>query len=230
MPIARLGKAKQRLQQAVDRSRSKQVPSTHDVGHALKRVIDHHRQMVARRQIAPAEDNVAPNLRRRRMLRGNGALAKFGPAEMRRPGVDRTPHVEAKGRTFASRKAGARFCRREGTAGSGIERRPVRVALACGTARDLRTAAKAGVDQAPLIEAGERRGIVVCVLALTARRRRKAKPEPGEIVDNGGNELRFAARAVQILNPQQHVSVDFGGDALIDERGVGVAEMKRSVR
>ena len=70
MPIARLGKAKQRLQQAVDRSRSKQVFSTHDVGHALKCVIDHHRQMVARRQIAPAQDNVAPNLRGRRLLRG----------------------------------------------------------------------------------------------------------------------------------------------------------------
>jgi hypothetical protein len=47
MPIARLAKAKQRLQQAVDRSRSKQVPATHDVGHALKCVIDHHRKMVA---------------------------------------------------------------------------------------------------------------------------------------------------------------------------------------
>ena len=79
MPIARLGKAKQRLQQAVDRSRSKQVPSTHDVGYALKCVIGHHRQMVARRQIAPAEDNVAPNLRGRRMLRGDGALGKLCP-------------------------------------------------------------------------------------------------------------------------------------------------------
>src|SRR3984957_4171651 len=105
MPVARLAKAKQRLQQTVDRSRSKQVPSTHDVGHALKRVIDHHRQMVARRQIAPAEDNVAPNLRGRRLLRGNGTLAEFGPAETRRSGVGRTPHVEAKGCTFASREA-----------------------------------------------------------------------------------------------------------------------------
>ena len=196
MPIARLGKAKQRLQQAVDRSRSKQVPSTHDVGHALKRVIDHHGQMVARRQIAPAQDDVAPNLRGRRMLRGNGALAKFGPAETRRSGVDRAPHVEAKGRTLASREASACFRRRERAAGSGIERRAVRVALARGSARDLRTAAKAGVDQAPLIEAGERRGVVVGVLALPARRRRKAKPEPREVVDNRGLKLRFAARAV----------------------------------
>ena len=64
MPIARLAKAKQRLQQAVDRGRGKEVPSTHDVGHPLKGVIDHHREVIARRQIAPAEDDVAPNLRR----------------------------------------------------------------------------------------------------------------------------------------------------------------------
>ena len=196
MPIARRGNAKQRLQQAVNCRRSKQVPSTHDVGHALKRVIDHYRQMVARREIAPAEDNVAPNFRSGRTLRGNSALAKFGPAKTRRFGVDRAPHVEAKGRTLASREASACFRRRERAAGSGIERRAVRVALSIRGAGDLRTAAKAGVDQALLNETGERRGVIVGVLALPARRRRKAKPEPGEVVNNGGLKLRFAARLV----------------------------------
>ena len=229
MPIARRGDAKQRLQQAVDRGRSKQVPSTHDVGHALKCVIDHHRQMVACRQIAPAQDNVAPNLRHRRALRRNGSLAVLGPAEMGRTGVDCAPHVEAKGRTFASREAVACFRPRERAAGSGIERRAVRGALPVRGAGDLRTAAKAGVDQAPLIESGERPGVVVGVLALPARRRGKAKPEPREVVDNCGLKLRFAARSVQIFNAQQQVSVDFGSDALIDERGVGVAEMERPV-
>ena len=229
MPVARLAKAKQRLQQTVDRSRSKQVPSAHDVGHSLKRVIDHHRQMVARRQIAPAQDNVAPNLWGRRARRGNGALAEFGPAEIRRSGVDRAPHVEAKGRTLASRETSVCFRRKKRAAGSGIERRAVRVALPIRGAGDLRTAAKAGVDQAPLIETGERPGVVVGVLALPARRRGKAKPEPGEVVDNGALQLRFAARSVQIFNAQQQVSVDFGSDALIDERGVGVAEMERPV-
>jgi hypothetical protein len=66
VPIARLGKTEQRLQQTVDRRRRKEVASPNDVGHALQRVIDNHRQMIARRQIASAEDNVAPNLRRRR--------------------------------------------------------------------------------------------------------------------------------------------------------------------
>ena len=229
MPIARRGNAKQRLQQPVDRGRGKQISSTHDVGHALKRVIDHHRQMVARREIAPAEDNVAPNFRGRWLLRGNSALAKFGPAKTRRSGVDRAPHVEAKGRAFAPGEAVARFRWRERAARSGIERRAVRVALSVRGAGDLRTAAKAGVDQASLIEAGERRRVVIAMLALPARRR-EAKAKPREVVDNGGLKLRFAARSVQIFNAQQHASVDFGSDAVIDERGVGMAEMKRSVR
>ena len=195
MPIARLAKAKQRLQQAVDRSRSKQVPSTHNVGHALKRVIDHHREMVACRQIAPAEDNVAPNLRGRRMLGGDGALANFDPAETRRPGVDRAPHVEAECSLVAAGEAVACFCRRERAAGSWIERRAVRIVPACGSARNLCTAAEARIHQASLVEAGEGRCIIVAVLALSAWRG-KLKPEPGEVVDNRGFELRLAAGAV----------------------------------
>jgi hypothetical protein len=228
MPIPRLGKSKQRLQQAVDRSRSKQVPSTHDVGHALKCVIDHHRQMIARRQIAAAEDDVAPNLRRRGALRRDGFLAIFRPAETSRSSVDRAPHVEAERSLVAAGETVACFCRGKRAAGSGIERRAVRVALPSRGSGDLRTAAKAGVDQAPLIEAGERRRVIVAMLALPARRG-KAKPEPREVVNNRGLKLRFAARAVQIFNAQQHASVDFGSDAFIHQRGIGVAEMERSV-
>ena len=229
MPIARLGKVEQRLQQAVDRRRSKQVPSTHDIGHALNCVIDHHRQMVARRQIASAEDNVAPNLRRRRMPCGNDALAIFGPPQMGRSGVDGAPHVEPEGGLVAAGHSVARLGGGERATRSGIERRAVRVVLARGSARDLRAAAKARVDKVLPVKLRQRRLVVVAMLALPARRRGKAKPEPGKVIDNGGNELRLAARPVQIFNAQQHASVAFGGDALIDERGVGVAEMKRSI-
>ena len=230
MPVAGFGKAEQRLQQPMDRGRGKQVAPARDVGYALQCVVDHHRQMIACRQISAAEDNIAPNLRRRRAPRGNSALAIFGPAKTRGPGVDCRLHVEAERGFIAPGDAVARLRRRERAASPRIERRAVRVALAVRSALDLRTAAEAGVDQAALIEARERRRIVVAVLALPAWRRRKAKPEPGEVVDNAGDELRLAARAVQILYAQQHPSIDFGGDALIDERGIGVAEVKRPIR
>ena len=68
------------------------------------------------------------------------------------------------------------------------------------------------------------------MLALAARRRGKAKSEPCEVVDDRGLELRLAARAVQVFNAQQQAPAGFGGDALIHQRRIGVAEMERPVR
>src|SRR6202020_1912042 len=48
-------------------------------------------------------------------------------------------------------------------------------------ARGLRAAAKAGVDEALLVEARQRRRVVVAMLALAPPRRRKAKSEPREV-------------------------------------------------
>ena len=69
VPVARLGNAEESLQRAVDRGRGKQVPPPHHVGYALQRVVHDDGQMVACRKIAASKDNVAPNLRRRRMLK-----------------------------------------------------------------------------------------------------------------------------------------------------------------
>ena len=68
------------------------------------------------------------------------------------------------------------------------------------------------------------------MLALSARRRGKAKSKPGQIVSDGGLKSRLAARMVQVLNAQQRASVQFVGEALVDESGIGVAEMERAVR
>jgi hypothetical protein len=67
--------------------------------------------------------------------------------------------------------------------------------LARSSARNLRTAAEAGVDQAALVEARERRRVIIAMLALPTRLR-KAKPKPGKVGNNCRLELRFAARAV----------------------------------
>src|SRR6185437_7524556 len=129
----------------------------------------------------------------------------------------------------ATSEAVARFGWGEGAAGSGIERRAIRVASSVRRERDLRAAAKTGVDQAAPVKAGERRRIVFAVLALSARRR-KAKSEPGEVVDNGGFEMRLGARPVQIFDAQQDAPLRLRGEALVDERGIGVTEMEPPVR
>lgn len=230
VPVTRLAKAEQRLQQAMDRGRSHEVAPARDVRHALQRVVDRDRQVIARRQIATLEDDIAPNLRRRRMLRGNGALAIFSPAKIRRRGAERGPHVEAERGLFAAGEAVARMRPGEGAAGSGIERRAVGVAPSVRGARDLRAAAKTGIDKAALIKARERLGVIFAMLALSARRHGKAKPKPGQVVSDGGLESRPAAGLVQVLDAQQRAPAEFVGEALVDQGGVRVAEMERAVR
>ncbi len=230
VPITRPGKAEKRLQQAMDRGRGDEVAPTRDVRHTLQRVVDRHRQVIAGSQIATLEDNIAPNLGRRPMRRGNGALAIFSPVKIRRRGVERAPHVEAERGPIAASEAVACVRPGERAAGSGVKRRAIRVAPSVGGSRDLRAAAKTGIDKAALIKAGERRRIVVAMLALSARRRGKAKSKPGQIVSDGGLESRLAARTVQVLNAQQHASAQFAGEAFVDEGGIGVAEMERAVR
>ena len=149
---------------------------------------------------------------------------------MRGRGGERAAHVEAEGRPLAAREAGARFGRGERAAGSGVERRAVRVAKAGRGARGLRAAAKAGVDEALLVEARQRRRVVVAMLALAAPRRRKAKSKPREVVDDRGLEPRLATGAIQVFNAQNQAPAGLGGEALVHERRIGVAEMERAVR
>ncbi len=79
--IARRGQADDFLQQPVHRGRSHKIASPHDVGYALKRVVHRHRQMIARRDVASAENDVAPALRFRDQFDGLRSLAEFGPDE-----------------------------------------------------------------------------------------------------------------------------------------------------
>lgn len=230
VPVTRAGKAEKRLQQTMDRGRGDEVAPARDVRDALQRVVDHHRQVIARSQIATLEDNIAPNLRRRCTLQGKSAFAIFRPAKIRRRGVERAPRVKAERGPIAAGEAVARMRPGERAAGSGVKGRAIRVAPSVRSARDLRAAAKTGVDKAALIKARKRRRIVVAMLALSARRRGKAKSKPGQIISDGRLESRLATRLVQVLNAQQHASAQFVGEAFVDEGGIGVAEMERAVR
>lgn len=68
------------------------------------------------------------------------------------------------------------------------------------------------------------------MLALSPRGLREDKSKPGKVVDNRRLELRLATGAVQVLNAQQQAPAEFGGEALVHERGIRVAEVERSVR
>ena len=68
------------------------------------------------------------------------------------------------------------------------------------------------------------------MFALAAPRRRKAKSEPREVVDDRGLEPRLATGAIQVFNAQNQAPAGLGGEALVHERRIGVAEMERAVR
>ena len=93
--IARRRQAEQRLQQAMDGGRGEQIAAAHDVGDALKRVVDRHRQMIARGEIPAAQDDVAPGGRvgraRRAASRPRHIRATRSAAGAR---AMRPPHVE----------------------------------------------------------------------------------------------------------------------------------------
>jgi len=227
--VARFGKPEQRLQEPMDCGRGLKVAPAYDIGHALQRVVDDDRQMIARRKIAPPENNVAPGLGRRLDARGTRALAIFDPGEAARRGLERAPHVEPEGGFAAADKPLALLGRGKRAAGSGIEGRAIRIALAARRAGDLGTGAEAGIDEALARETRERRSIVAAMLALPAMGRGKAKPEPGEVVDDRRLETGLAARAVEVLDAQKHEPAGLRREARVHERGIGVAEMERSV-
>ncbi len=123
MAIARRGQIEQRLQEPVNRGRGKEVASAHDVGDALERIVDRHRQMIARREIAPAENDVAPQRRLRKTSDRAQALAEFDPGQIGRNGLDRESRVEAPCGFFAAREATSAFVGGKRAACSRIERR-----------------------------------------------------------------------------------------------------------
>ena len=54
--------AEQGLEQAVDMGRGEQVAAAHDMGHALRRIVDGDGEMIAGRRVLAGEDHVAEGL------------------------------------------------------------------------------------------------------------------------------------------------------------------------
>jgi len=63
VPVGRRRQAEQGLQQPMDAGRPEQVHAPHDLGHALKGIVDHDREVIAGRHLLAREDDVAPGLR-----------------------------------------------------------------------------------------------------------------------------------------------------------------------
>ena len=67
------------------------------------------------------------------------------------------------------------------------------------------------------------------MLGLTPDGTAERDPEPGEIVRDGGDQVRARAHRIDILDPQDEVAAEPCGDHLVHQGGIGVSEMEAPV-
>src|SRR5438309_10767728 len=96
--------------------------------------------------------------------------------------------------------------------------------------RDFRTALEGGIDQAAAGQILHRLAKGRKMVGLPPHRRFPGDPEPADVFINGSLEFRPAPRRIDILDAQQKSSASLTRQIEIQERRIGVAEMKVAVR
>ena len=95
-----------------------------------------------------------------------------------------------------------------------------------GGAGDVGAGAETGIDHAERLEPVERRAVIGEMLGLAAHLAVPIETEPGQILDDAGDELVAASRLVDVFDPQQELSAGVARPPPREQRGIGVAEMQ----
>ena len=199
------------------------------MGHALQRVVDHDRKMIARRHVLARQHDIAPARRagpppQCSCPSSSNSLYRDVAADRRQ----RPVHVEPQHMRLAGRDPRLGLAATQAAAAAGIERCAVRVARP-GLGRSpppapRPPAAPAGASRSrdrPALAGADRRAaraIIVEMLRLPPDRRLEANAEPGEILTDRLLEFGPAAGEVDILDPQQQPAAEPRGEPLIDQR------------
>ena len=216
-----------------------EVAPAYHMADTLQGVVDHDREVVARRGIFASDDDVAPA--RRVSLNRAGFTIGAGPglvpieftAEMRQRGL----HVEppCKGLAVSHAPTALRHTafaveRRRMRHTVGVARPGRAVLLGFGDEGACRGAAREGrVDDSPVDQRVERRTVVVKMVGLPANRLLPIESQPGEIVAYGTFELGLAARRINVLDAQQKAAACICRHVMVEHGGIGVAQMQRAV-
>ena len=216
-----------------------EIPSAHHMGYPLQGVVDHDGEVVARRDIAPDDDRVAPA--------GRVGFPQLGPSAETRAPVGKRPrnraerhrHVETPGVRLRSLDAARHLVGRAMPAGPGIERSAVWVARpsrrivgfqACDGLGKFFSRTEAGIDKSPLAQRRECRAIILKVFGLPADRLLPPKTEPTQILFDRRREFGAAAGDVDILVAKQQAAVQALGELRVEQRRIGVPDMQAPVR
>ena len=193
MQPARRGYAERTGQHHLPGGRAGEVGTAHDVGDALGRIVDHHRELVGPQPVGALQHKIA-DLGGDVLLEA-AAQPVIDPDRARRhaqpPGARRAPL----GQTVA---AGARIDEFAVT-GHGLPGALLRV-------RDLPARAAAGIGESACDQGIERRGVTRAACRLEHRLAVGVQAEAGERVEDGRGRARLLARRIDVLDAQQPAS------------------------
>ncbi|MCY1169494.1 hypothetical protein D9M73_95260 [compost metagenome] len=194
------------------------------MGHALRRIIDRYRQMVTGKRILARQHDIA--LRQRVSV--DRPREGIGPHQVGVGSRNRARHVEPPGVRDARRDARGALRLRQRAAGAGIDGfRPMRCRLA---RRDFRARAEAGIEQPHRAQPRQGRSISLLPRRLEQHRPIPLQPQPGEVRQDRLDMFRPAARAVNILDPQQETPAAGARQIVRQHRRIGVPQMQPPCR
>ncbi len=209
--VRRRAKSERALQGDLARRRGQQVGAAHDVADALRRVVDHHRELIGEHAVGALDDEIADVALEALLLSALQAVVKADRLRV---------HAQPPGRRAGWRRGGAAAGARIDALAGGAERR----------ARQLPPGAGAGEHQAALHELVECRLVELAALALVDDRAVPLEAMGFEGGANVGTDMAAAARRVDVLDAQQPFAAGGAGVAAARQRGDERAEMQRPGR
>jgi hypothetical protein len=233
--VSGLRQRKQNLQQHVQIRRRFEIGAAHHMRDPLQRIVNDDGQVIASRHLLAPDDGIPPSRGVGHHLRGAPLHVEARPSERRADGGQRSGHVHAPGMRHAGRQALRDFRSRQPSAGTRIKRPPVRItrggtAVPWGRAGDLTPGAEARIDEVAPPQGVEDSAVIGEVLGLAPHRLFPDKAEPAQILDDVLPKGGRGAEGVDVFDPQQKAPAPIAGKPRVEERGIGVAEMKAPVR
>ena len=204
-----------------------EIPAAHHMRDTLHRIIEHNREVIARRNILPDQHDITPDrwIGGYRLLR---ALSRLPPMQRAGKRGDSRAGIKPQGIGPLSRRMMPAIA--PGT-GAGIEDRAIGIARRIVARRLLDIPARAGAaEREPTSGKIIRRGPVACELrGLPENGLLPGQAQPCEIREAIRHERIGAARRVDILEPDQESSAFLRRHARIEQGRKGMPQMQVTV-
>jgi len=212
----------ERLEHAMEMGRLEKIDTANDVGDPLEGVVVDDREVVTRSDVFADKDGVTEAF-------GPGLLQTVdgvGPGKVGAGPGKRFFEVETEGVGVTGGETCLAFPARELSAEPGIEGALAAVGSVSGPvylAQNVAAGAEAGIQVAGFGKRSRGGGEIVAVFALVADGAFPLKPQPGQVLKNGGGILRRAAGRVDVFDAQEKTPTPLAGEGVGEQGRVSVA-------